>query len=189
MQIGLSSLALFCRLAIALAFAYSGPSKLWRLRPFVRSLESIGINGRMGTVTGLAIVLAEAGTALVLLVGDESAQLIGFGAAAVLLAGFTAFVAGRLREPRAARGACLCFGKEEIYGVSHLVRNATLILLAVGGITISVARPALPAIPLDEVVVTFVAAVVAVAVAVNLADLARILSIGPVETRNGGRIY
>jgi uncharacterized membrane protein YphA (DoxX/SURF4 family) len=168
-------LELFCRLVVGVAFLYSAFSKLVRLPSFSESLLSIDIPRTTALAMAPAIVVVEAGVSALLLIGSGLALWIGYATASVLLTAFSGFIVWRLRQPRAVRGECLCFGRSETYDSSHMVRNITFLSLVVAGAVTSLWPASQSGLTVDESIVTLVAAVTAVALATNLSQLRSLL--------------
>ncbi|MFE3456544.1 MauE/DoxX family redox-associated membrane protein [Nocardiopsis aegyptia] len=146
----MSHVQIACQVLLALVFCVSAVSKV-RGRAafdgFVTAVRRLAPRWAVGSAPAVrrlsvALVLAEAGTVLLLLVPGWSRA--GLAAAALLLAAFSAAVARVLRADE--RVACRCFGASAVpLRPVHLVRNLVLLAAAVVGLA-----PALASVPLPE---------------------------------------
>lgn len=104
------------------------------------------------------VVAAELATTLLavaaVLTRDATVEVLAFALAAVLLAGFATGIGAVLRRGLAVR--CNCFGAGgAVFGVTHLARNGTLLLITAAGLVAGLtARPE----PLDTAALVAIAA-------------------------------
>ncbi|MEV6827393.1 MauE/DoxX family redox-associated membrane protein [Amycolatopsis sp. NPDC051102] len=154
-----------CAALIAVVFAASSVSKLRDFRGFARSVPAlVPLPARWVTPVSVAVVAAEAGSALLVVVPATAA--VGFLLASALLFAFTAAIAASLRRGRVA--PCRCFGVTETpIGPRHLVRNSLLLGLAVLG---ALAPAHLP--PLAGAAVAAGAGVVVAVLVIAMDDIA-----------------
>jgi hypothetical protein len=116
------------RTALLVVLVTAAASKSTGFASFRESLPGFGLPALRSLA--LAVVTAEAAAALLLVIAPRA----GFLAAAALLAGFTLVLGRPLRRGQPV--ACRCFGASDApVGVRHLVRNALLLLVAVGGLS------------------------------------------------------
>jgi hypothetical protein len=120
--------AALLRLYLAGVFAYAGVTKLRRPWPSALALVDFGLMTRARRDAGRAVGLAEAATA-VLLVMPAPVSLLGAAAAVGLLGTFTVLLARSLR--RGERFPCSCFGQDDDdLSPATLLRTSALLGLA-----------------------------------------------------------
>jgi hypothetical protein len=171
-----------CAYLIGVTFVVSTVSKVrsrTSLSEFLRSTASMlhafpsaRSAGRAVTRSlGFAVIAAEAATSVLVVV--PATRVAGFGAACVLLLGFSTGIAVTLRS--GASVTCRCFGASPgpLAG-RHLVRNCLLMTAAAGGLAAGVVGRQGPATPAGLAVTVPTAMVVALLVA-RLDDLIDLL--------------
>jgi uncharacterized membrane protein YphA (DoxX/SURF4 family)/thiol-disulfide isomerase/thioredoxin len=165
----MDALLLIVRCLLAVIFLVAGFGKLLDLAGSRRALEEFGVPARLARVGGLALPIAELGTAVALLIRPSARA--GAGVALALLAIFIAGVARALSEGRAPD--CHCFGQihSEPAGRSTLARNAVFaagaafVLARGSGPSVTGGLESLDAVQLALVATSTLAAALAVAVA------------------------
>jgi hypothetical protein len=158
---------------VAVVFGWSAATKLADPAAFRRSLPvTLGIAPLRARRIAPLVVAAEMAVALAALAGLVSAPVavLGFLAAAGLLAVFTAALASMVR--RGVTEPCRCFGTRDTPpGAVDLVRNGVLVALCLGGVVAVLAGgPAAAAGPLAVAGGTVVGVVVAL-LAIHLDEL------------------
>lgn len=126
-------LELGCRalLAVVLGAAVIGKLRRRAFESFTVSLRAFGLPAALARPSVAALLVAVEAAAAVLLV---VAPAVGYALALALIAAFTAVLRRVVHSGQ--RVACWCFGASTTpVGVSHLVRNASL--LAVAGLGIA----------------------------------------------------
>jgi hypothetical protein len=167
--------ALACRVAIGLAFAVSGISKVAGRRAFAEFVASVGTLARVppgwrAPLAGVVVAL-ELAVPVALLTPAAAGALV---LAAGLLVAFSAAVWSALRHRTVTR--CRCFGPTSApLGPLHLVRNGLLLAVAALGAALLLAAPTGPADP-GGLVVAAAAGVVLAAVLIRVDDLLSILT-------------
>jgi hypothetical protein len=125
-------LELGCRalLVVVLGAAVAGKLRRQAFESFTVSLRAFGVPAAVAGAPVAALVVALEGVAAVLLIVAPAA---GYALALALIAAFTAVLHRVVHSGR--RVACWCFGASTTpVGVSHLVRNASLLVAAGLGI-------------------------------------------------------
>lgn len=128
----MSAVNLGCRLLLAVVFALAALGKARGRKAFEDFIQTLGNFGFppswAGAPLAATLILAEAASALLLLVGMAA----GYALALALLGGFTLGIAWVLR--RGAQVACRCFGASNTpVSAAHLVRNGLLLAITVLG--------------------------------------------------------
>ncbi|RYZ40026.1 MAG: hypothetical protein EOO71_17755 [Myxococcaceae bacterium] len=123
---------------LAMVFALAAVGKARGRRPFEDFIQTLANFGLPRTLAGAplaaALILTEAASALLLLVGVWA----GYVLALLLLVGFTLGIAWVLR--REEKVACRCFGASNApVSAAHLVRNGLLLIITLVG---AVSHPA-----------------------------------------------
>ncbi|NBC39622.1 hypothetical protein GTZ93_07230 [Corallococcus exiguus] len=117
---------------LAMVFALAALGKARGRKPFedfIQTLKSFGLPRALaGAPLAATLILAEAASALLLLVGMGA----GYVLALLLLVGFTLGIAWVIR--RGKKVACRCFGASNApVSAAHLVRNGLLLTITVVG--------------------------------------------------------
>ncbi|MGW2623900.1 MauE/DoxX family redox-associated membrane protein [Micromonospora taraxaci] len=125
-----------CRLLLVTVFGVAVYTKVSG-RPgwlsFVDSLRQLPVPTSVARPAALLTVSVEVLVALLLLVPLRWAGEIGFALAAGLLVAFTSVIA--LAVAKGSRATCRCFGASSTrLGWPHIVRNGTLLVVAVLGL-------------------------------------------------------
>ncbi|WP_395842441.1 MauE/DoxX family redox-associated membrane protein [Archangium violaceum] len=128
----MSAVDLGCRLMLSVVLTLAFASKVRNRSSFQDFIQTLGRFGFpkpwVGSPLAAAVVLAEAASALLLLL----TSLAGYVLALALFTGFTLGIARVLR--RGERVRCRCFGASDTpMGASHLVRNGLLIAVTLAG--------------------------------------------------------
>ncbi|NNB84689.1 hypothetical protein HJC10_24100 [Corallococcus exiguus] len=117
---------------LAMVFALAALGKARGRKPFedfIQTLKSFGLPRALaGAPLAATLILAEAASALLLLVGMGA----GYVLALLLLVGFTLGIAWVIRQGK--KVACRCFGASNApVSAAHLVRNGLLLTITVVG--------------------------------------------------------
>jgi hypothetical protein len=119
-----------CRLMLAIVFALAAVGKARGRKPFedfIQTLKNFGLPRALaGAPLAATLILAEAASALLLLVGMGA----GYVLALLLLVGFTLGIAWVTFQGK--KVACRCFGASNApVSAAHLVRNGLLLTITV----------------------------------------------------------
>ncbi|WP_018352560.1 MauE/DoxX family redox-associated membrane protein [Longispora albida] len=170
------------RVVVAVVFCVSAASKLRGVSAFREFRAAVAqlappLKGVRGPVA-VVVIAAEVVAAVLMLL----APLAGFVLAFVLLAAFTAGLAGVLR--RGVSASCRCFGggAAPVRG-RHVWRNAVLLVVAGAGVAV----PAGGVLAAPGVMVAVAAGAVAAVLVVRWDDLAEVLVPGPASARVSAR--
>ena len=169
------SVVLWCQAVVAATFAWSAVTKLAGRAAFAEFCRwlvvAVRVPPRTARPAAVAAVTAEAGTAVAMLL--PAAAPAGFVSATLLLAVFTAAVAGMWH--RRVVVPCRCFGAgRHPPGPAQLIRNATLLLVAVAGGVLS--WTGTTAAPLDRGgALAAVAGVTAALLVIELEDIVAVV--------------
>lgn len=129
-------LAVACRCAVALVFAVSAGSKVRNRAAFAAfesSVRGLRLLPRSAT-RPITVATCAAELAVVPLVAVPATADAGLLLAAALLAAFSAVISTVLAR-RGTAVACRCFGSSgQPLGAHHIIRNAVLAAVAVGGV-------------------------------------------------------
>jgi hypothetical protein len=164
-----------CRVVLALVLVSAVVGKARSAasaRIFVATLADVGwLPVRLRTRTAYLVVLAEAVTAVLLVV--PATATAGLALAALVFGCFTAVLAESVWRGRPM--GCACFGgAAEQVGASHVVRAVVLIAIAATGSAARLAAPASPTRPAG-ILATLALAGFAALLVVRWTDLAFIL--------------
>jgi hypothetical protein len=163
-----------CQAAVAVTFARAAATKFAGRAAFDEFCRWLVVGVRIpppaARPIAVTVVAAEAATAIAVVI--PVAVSTGFRAATLLLAVFTTAVAAMWRRQVAV--PCRCFGAgRHPPGMTHLIRNMTLLLVAAGGLLLSWAG--ITSAPLDPV--GALAAIAGAAVALLLIELEDIVEV------------
>lgn len=121
---------LICRVVLGFVFAVAAAGKARSSNDFADSLTSLGIR-RYTRPTAFAVIAAE--VICVVLLAVPSTARWGHALALALLVAFSAGIALTVRSRAVV--ACRCFGSNgRQLGVSHLIRNGFLAIVAIIGL-------------------------------------------------------
>lgn len=176
-------LAFGCQWLLVAVFAWSATTKLAGRGAFAAFRQAtarlVPALRRHAAGAAVAVVCGELATAVALAI--PATVLVGLAFALVLLTAFAVAVATAIR--RGSTASCNCFGRSaQPLGTHHLVRNAFLLAVAVGGLVAEVSGPA--DADLAGLVLAGAAATALAALVINADALADLFS-APPETSRG----
>lgn len=130
----------FCRMVMGMVFAWSFVGKVRDVRAFEETIMRFQVLPVRWSRLAARLVLGGEAAVVGALLGGGGWLWPGFLLAALMLLGFSAALVSLLR--RRIQTACRCFGaSEKPVSRDEIVRNAGLILCALGGLTLSLAAP------------------------------------------------
>jgi hypothetical protein len=129
-------LSAYCRVLIAIVFAYSSTAKLLKLKSFEESIVSLaGVRQTQASFLAILVVTLEVAVVALLLV--EQALAAGFLLALALLTAFSVVLSINLA--RNNKASCNCFGHSvKLISRADLLRNGGLLLCVLVGLMLSI---------------------------------------------------